>query len=158
MYVSHDEELGAHTQTHGRQHMYAGLVLMSKQCFHLLLLLVHTVVNKQPSAALNPVFYWWLSKLGLSIPWSWGVKAIMFFFVGKAKLYLLSGKYKNVQKGKVADTTPWCVFLCAGATRACTHSYICWINSPESAQTIGLIIENKAEGWGSRQEGLSKNE
>lgn len=141
-----------HKHVHeGRRHIHAGLVWMSDRCFLPLLLLVLIVAD--------PVFCWCLSKLGLSIPRSWGGKANMFVwkFFGKAKLYLVSGKYDGVQRGTVAYTTPLCVFLCAGFSRPCTRSYMCQAYSPESGQTIGLIIsQNKAEGWGSGH-GLSKN-
>lgn len=113
-----------HKHVHeGRRHIHAGLVWMSDRCFLPLLLLVLIVAD--------PVFCWCLSKLGLSIPRSWGGKANMFVwkFFGKAKLYFVSGKYDGVQRGTVTYTTPLCVFLCAGFpvhvhSRTCARSIL----------------------------------
>lgn len=126
------------------------LVLISNMCFLPLLLLL-IVENKRQSAALDLVFCWWLSKLGLSIPQWWGGNANMLFFVWKflsENLYLVLGKHEGVQRGKVAKMKLGVCFLCACFARVqalkCARCFpLC------QGKTIGLTIicHSKAVGW-----------
>lgn len=79
--------------------------------------------SNQYCGRVQPWMGWWLFRLCLSIPLSWGGKHVclcMKLLVGKAKLYLVIGHFEGAQGGKVADADTSVCFLCAGFVRVHT--------------------------------------